>query len=1168
MSELTRQDLFSDDLIQAPLVLAKNLEVAVEAAKELAKVLQAQQENIKAADTISKVSKETKTLTDEQKELEKIQKQITSATARNTTAYDEERKKLIALQVEQRKKNQEAKNEILLSRSVGDEYKKLSIRLDEARTKYKDLAASGTASTKALKDQQKVVQDLNSKVLTIDKSVGQFQRNVGNYPGTFNAAALSVRNLMGAFGIVAGLALFAKILKGVVELTKEYEYQNSILTAVLGATARESRQLREDQLALGASTQFTSKQVAELQTEFAKLGFPTKEIRDMTKSTLDAALAMGSGLGEQAALTGATLKAFGLQSTDALRVNDVLAKSTSASALSFEKLNNSMSTIAPVAAKFGFSLEATVSLLGELSNAGFDASSAATATRNILLNLADTNGKLAKSLDKPVKDLPSLVDGLKQLTAEGVDLGEALELTDVRSVAAFSTFLSGTDSVLKLNDTLEKATGTSERMAKTMGDNLRGDTLKLQSAWEGLVLTLTSGDSVFNKVLRTVTQLASSFISLITPIKTQIDLLRQEQGEINILVTQIQNVNDNQEERNRLIEELNTEYPSFLKNLDKENLSNEQLADRLKDVNEQFVKKIALVSAEKELQKVQDEITETLLREREIRKEIAFVQVNRQKIENATTGSLGLQADANLKLLNLEASLNVQAEKRTKLQDEMSGLMNDLITAQGLLNDGSNDYFKTAEETAKIEEVIRKAKIKANDDELKALFKLQEFRLQQEIKNAETIGIRFEKEKELEELRKAFLLRNDKLVADERLLINEQYNAKVKELEKKRDDDLFNEQIENIRNQGIKAGEEQQKILDERVNAIKKAAIDGNLSQEEAEKEIIKVKKELAADAVQVQIDAVRALLAVEGLSNKERIRLELELYKLKNDLLDAYFKNVGEGEKTSLEKTEETLEKIKEIYDEFASSITGVFKSLSESRISGIDAEIRKLDEQANRDLQLAGDNEAAKQRIIKITEVQREQLEQKRKREQQKQARLEKASALVSAAINTALAVVKSLPNIPLSIIVGALGAAKIAAIAAQPIPQFAEGGIAPGGLAIVGEQGRELMKGPSGKVSLSPGIPTMMNLAKGTEIIPHGETMQMLALNGLLPNKITSDNAILWSEINDLKETIKEYDQRIVNAIYDNGGDVITQGSLIYRVKKQQDGSKRMVRKKSLS
>ena len=61
----------------------------------------------------------------------------------------------------------------------------------------------------------------------------------------------------------------------------------------------------------------------------------------------------------------------------------------------------------------------------------------------------------------------------------------------------------------------------------------------------------------------------------------------------------------------------------------------------------------------------------------------------------------------------------------------------------------------------------------------------------------------------------------------------------------------------------------------------------------------------------------------------------------------------------------------------------------------------------------------------------------------------------------VHTASAIAEAYPNIPLSIIIGALGAAQIALIAATPLPSFAKGGIA--GLhgpevIMVGEEGPE--------------------------------------------------------------------------------------------------------------
>jgi DNA repair exonuclease SbcCD ATPase subunit len=84
---------------------------------------------------------------------------------------------------------------------------------------------------------------------------------------------------------------------------------------------------------------------------------------------------------------------------------------------------------------------------------------------------------------------------------------------------------------------------------------------------------------------------------------------------------------------------------------------------------------------------------------------------------------------------------------------------------------------------------------------------------------------------------------------------------------------------------------------------------------------------------------------------------------------------------------------------------------------------------------------------------------LEKKRKKMQQNQAERQKKQQIFEATINTAAAIVEALPNIPLSILVGAAGAAQIAAIASQPVPEYAQGGFTKGDrIYRAGEKGRE--------------------------------------------------------------------------------------------------------------
>lgn len=84
---------------------------------------------------------------------------------------------------------------------------------------------------------------------------------------------------------------------------------------------------------------------------------------------------------------------------------------------------------------------------------------------------------------------------------------------------------------------------------------------------------------------------------------------------------------------------------------------------------------------------------------------------------------------------------------------------------------------------------------------------------------------------------------------------------------------------------------------------------------------------------------------------------------------------------------------------------------------------------------------------------------LEKKKTEIAKKQAKRDKAQSIFSAIISTAAAIAQALPNIPLSIIAGIMGAAQIAVIVSQPLPEYAKGGLTDGAkMYIAGEAGQE--------------------------------------------------------------------------------------------------------------
>lgn len=311
-------------------------------------------------------------------------------------------------------------------------------------------------------------------------------------------------------GALAAFAAIAGAVRGVARAFQKivnFEQANVNLSTIIGKNVKDIEALTYSAMELGRTTEYTASQVTLLQTELAKLGFKEGAIMQMQESVLHFATAIGTTLPEAAAMAGATLRMFGLDAKDTADTLGVLVQGANNSALSFSYYQTAMATVGPVAKTFGFSLRDTVALLGTLANAGFDASSAATATRNILLNLADSSGKLAVALGKPVSTFPELMSGLRQLKAQGVDLNTTLELTDKRSVSAFNTFLDGADAALALRDSPEDVNGVLKNTAEERVNTVEGSVKLLQSAWEGLILSFKDSTGPIKEVIDWLTKL-------------------------------------------------------------------------------------------------------------------------------------------------------------------------------------------------------------------------------------------------------------------------------------------------------------------------------------------------------------------------------------------------------------------------------------------------------------------------------------------------------------------------------------------------------------------------------------------------------------------------------------------------------------------------------------
>lgn len=225
----------------------------------------------------------------------------------------------------------------------------------------------------------------------------------------------------------------------------------------------------------------------------------------------------------------------------------------------------------------------------------------------------------------------------------------------------------------------------------------------------------------------------------------------------------------------------------------------------------------------------------------------------------------------------------------------------------------------------------------------------------------------------------------------------------------------------------------------------------------------------------------------------------------LNDDLGNAFATQGIHNSKSDAEKAKEIADKKKKILEQSlddAIQITTVIDSAIdksyENQISKLEQIGKKVEENAQIEKDAVNNsldtntNKARRLSIIDAqTASQQKAIQAQINAEKTKQAKADKAAAIANIIFTTAKNVVGAFPIVPLEILAAVLGATQLAAAIAAPLPTYFKGtgtGAHPGGLAVYGELGRELVEEPGRLPYYSPGVATITNLPKGTKITPH--------------------------------------------------------------------------------
>tara|TARA_R100001443_G_scaffold41510_1_gene54939 strand:- start:2822 stop:5485 length:2664 start_codon:yes stop_codon:yes gene_type:complete len=608
------------------------------------------------------------------------------------------------------------------------------------------------------KGAQTSVENLNKDLSTTNKEVSNVNKSSKGFGKSLDKLGISMKTL-GIGAVVGGITAIGGVFVSAMKTGAAFAKELSGLKAVLGASDEEMSLLSNSAKELGASTQFTAKQVVGLQTELAKLGFTTKEILDATGATLDLAASLGVGLSEAASITGSTLRAFGLETSETQRLVDVMALSTSKSALDYDALRESLKLVAPTARAMNVDIEETTSLLAVLADNGLKGSVAGTGLSKTFIELNKKGIPLNEALEK-VKNSSN-------------QLNTAIDLVGVVGSKSLLTLANNAPKIDKLNIAFDGAAGSARELAETRLDNLTGDTTKLGSAWEGFLLSIEDGTGIFNSIARSIVQAATAFLNFLTPVNKLSDTLIDQQvklfeyeGRLAKLDSVMQDTATSTEdlkkaegERKTIIEELQKQYPDYLKNINAEKVSTEELRTAINKVNEELVNKIIIQQQEEEIQEAAEDLADRRITkakmEAEILGEIAELQAaaKRQGVEvdiDSTLPIVNQLIQANEEISKLEGNTGLQIRLQESLSsygqaiafekiatddlNETTQLRNDLLKQLGITTE---EYNQTLEDNKVIVEEGNEG-TETTIEETRSLIAIQEELLEQAKKLPET----------------------------------------------------------------------------------------------------------------------------------------------------------------------------------------------------------------------------------------------------------------------------------------------------------------------------------------------------------------------------------------------------------------------------------------------
>jgi len=464
---------------------------------------------------IEQVAKKVKTYADAIEDSKKKQEEAGNKISNYSERLENAKSKLDALEKSGNATNEELEEQ----RQVVSELEK---QLSNANQEYTSSENAIKKYTTAQNNAQAELNKLNTELTQNDKYLDEARnsadgcaKSIDQYGSEIDEAGEKTKD----FGSIVSASLkvdaieaaLKTIVNGVkqvaeysIEAGSSFEAGMDKVAAISGVTGEDLERLTEKAKEMGATTMFSATESAEALQYMAMAGWKADQMIAGLPAIMNLAAASGEDLATVSDIVTDDLTAFGLAAEDAGHFADVLAAASSNANTNVSLMGETFKYAGAVAGAMGYDVEDLAVATGLMANAGIKASNAGTALRSVITRMAKPTKEsyqamqdLGISLTDNEGQMYSFMEIMEQMRDSFADLTEA-EKAEEAAMLAGKTGMSGLLSIVnaseadfnKLCEAIENCDGAAEEMAATMQDNLKGKVTILQSALEGLGISV------------------------------------------------------------------------------------------------------------------------------------------------------------------------------------------------------------------------------------------------------------------------------------------------------------------------------------------------------------------------------------------------------------------------------------------------------------------------------------------------------------------------------------------------------------------------------------------------------------------------------------------------------------------------------------------------------